>query len=155
MKNKNLIIGGIAILVFVGAFFVLTMANKNKTANNESTGNGTTSSVVPKTASDSANATASAMSEGAVKEFTVEGSPFKFVPNVLTVNQGDTVKIVFKNVGGMHDFVIDELGIKTKVLQSGDSETVEFIADKKGTYQFYCSVANHKAMGMTGTLAVL
>src|SRR3989344_1215673 len=91
---------------------------------------------------------------GAVKEFTVEGSPFKFVPNVINVKKGDTVRVTFKNVTGTHDFVIDEFDVRTNQIGEGEEEEVEFIADKAGTFEYYCSVGNHRAMGMVGKLIV-
>jgi nitrosocyanin len=94
------------------------------------------------------------MKAGEVKEFTVEGKNFSFSPSTLTVNKGDTVKITFKNSGGMHDFVLDEFNVKTKPIESGASETVSFTANKAGTFNYYCSVGNHRAMGMQGTLTV-
>lgn len=100
------------------------------------------------------DATDSATNSESVKEFTVSGSNFKFEPSTLQVNKGDTVKITFKNSGGFHDFVIDALNIKTKTIPDGQSESVQFIADKVGTFEYYCSVGNHKQMGMKGTLTV-
>lgn len=89
------------------------------------------------------------------KEFTVLGSNYKFEPTTLTVKKGDTVKITFKNTGGFHDFVIDEFtGAKTKQLQDGGMEVISFVADKTGTFEFYCSVGKHREMGMKGTLVV-
>jgi plastocyanin len=88
-----------------------------------------------------------------VVEFTVEGKNFAFTPSLLSVKKGDTVKITFKNTGGFHDFVIDEFNVRTKQLQSGE-ETVEFVADKAGQFEYYCSVGQHRAMGMKGTLTV-
>ena len=98
-------------------------------------------------------ATGSAMN-GSVKAVIVSGSNFKFEPSTITVKKGDKVKLTFTNSGGMHDFVIDELNVKIPVIASGKSETVEFTADKAGTYKYYCSVANHRAIGMEGTLTV-
>ena len=95
-----------------------------------------------------------AMTQGETKEFTVTSSNFKFAPATLTVKKGDTVKIIFKNSGGFHDFVIDEFNVKTNTIQGGASETVEFVADKAGTFDYYCSVGNHRQMGMQGTLTV-
>lgn len=95
-----------------------------------------------------------AMTDGEVVEFTVEGTNFSFTPNNLTVNEGDTVRVTFKNTGGMHDFRIDEFEAKTNVIQTGEEETITFVADKAGTYEFYCSVGSHRAMGMVGTLVV-
>jgi len=90
----------------------------------------------------------------AVKEFTVIGSNFAFAPNELKVKKGDTVKITFKNSGGMHDFVLDEFKAKTDIIKSGEQAEVTFIADKAGSFEYYCSVGNHRAMGMKGTLIV-
>lgn len=94
------------------------------------------------------------VSTGTVKEFTVTGSNFRFAPATLTVKKGDTVKITFKNSGGMHDFVIDEFNARTKQIQGGAQETITFVADKAGSFEYYCSVGNHRAMGMKGTLTV-
>lgn len=102
---------------------------------------------------DEMQSTDSAVS-GDVKEFTVTGSSFSFAPSTLKVKKGDTVKITFKNSGGMHDFVIDDFKTQTKTIKSGETDVAQFIADKAGTFEYYCSVGNHRAMGMKGTLTV-
>ena len=94
------------------------------------------------------------MMDGEVKVFTIEGSNFKFVPNTMTVKKGDTVRVVFKNVGGFHDFVIDEFDVATAQINGGAEEAVEFVADKAGTFEYYCSVGSHREQGMVGTLTV-
>jgi plastocyanin len=101
-----------------------------------------------------AGAAAAPATAGAVKSFTVEGSNMKFVPSTMEVKKGDTVKITFKNVDGFHDFVIDEFKVKTKQIKSPSEETVEFVADKAGSFEYYCSVGKHREMGMKGTLTV-
>jgi plastocyanin len=107
------------------------------------------------TADDTMMASGEGAMEAGVKEFTVNGSNFKFEPSVMTVNKGDKVKITFKNTGGFHDFVIDEFdGAKTKQIGANASETIEFVADKTGSFEYYCSVGNHRGMGMKGTLTV-
>lgn len=98
--------------------------------------------------------TTDASPTGPVKEFTVISSNFSFTPNTLEVKQGDIVKITFKNANGFHDFKIDELQVATKQIKSGESETVQFVVNKTGTFEYYCSVGNHRAMGMKGTLTV-
>lgn len=103
--------------------------------------------------SEEPKATGSATS-GELKEFTVTGSNFQFDPKTITVKKGDKVKITFKSAGGFHNFVIDELNVKTSIVESGKDAVVEFTADKVGTFEYYCAVANHKAMGMVGTLTV-
>lgn len=92
--------------------------------------------------------------DGQVKEFTVTGKNFSFSPSTITVNKGDKVKITFQNTEGMHDFRVDEFGAATKVFQSPGTEVIEFTADKTGSFEYYCSVGTHRAMGMKGTLVV-
>ena len=89
-----------------------------------------------------------------VKEFSVDAVPFSFSPSTMSVNKGDTVKITVKNVNGTHDFKIDEFNVSTRTLNTGETQTITFVADKAGTFEYYCSVGNHRAMGMVGTLIV-
>lgn len=100
------------------------------------------------------SSTSPSASTGSLKTFTVVGSSFAFSPAALSVNKGDRVKIIFKNSGGLHDFKIDEFKVATHQIQGGTSETVEFVADKAGTFEYYCSVGTHRQMGMRGTLTV-
>ncbi len=88
--------------------------------------------------------------------FNVTGGSFYFTPNEIRVKQGDKVKIIFTNAGGMHNFILDAYNVKTQTIQTGASETVEFTADKKGTFEFYCGVGNgyHRQKGQVGVLLV-
>lgn len=88
------------------------------------------------------------------KEFSISAAPFSFSPSTMTVNKGDTVKITVKNLNGTHTLKIDEFNAATRVLKAGETETITFVADKTGTFEYYCSVGNHRAMGMVGTLTV-
>ena len=94
------------------------------------------------------------------KTFILVGENFKFLidgsrenPD-LVVNQGDKVRIEFKSGQGFHDFVVDEFNAKTDRIKDGESTSVEFVADKKGTFEYYCSVGSHRQMGMKGKLIV-
>ncbi len=106
--------------------------------------------------SETASPSGAAMKAGAAEAqaFTVEGGNFYFKPSVITVKKGTQVKITFTNAGGMHKFKIVELNVATSTIASGKSETVTFTPDKAGSYEFYCSVGNHRQMGMKGTLIV-
>jgi plastocyanin len=97
---------------------------------------------------------APAATQGQVKSFTVEGSNFKFNPSEIRVKEGDRVRIIFKNTGGFHDWVVDEFGAATKQGNAPAEETIEFVANKKGTFEYYCSVGSHRQMGMKGNLIV-
>ena len=72
----------------------------------------------------------------------------------LRVKQGDTVRIEFVNEEGFHDWKLDEFMAATKQMAAGNSETIEFVADTKGTFEYYCSVGQHRANGMFGKLIV-
>lgn len=84
----------------------------------------------------------------------VEGGMFYYKPDMIKAKQGDTIKLVFKNVSGMHDFVIDDLSVKTPVIKQDETTEVTFVAETVGTYEFYCSVGDHRARGMVGTLVI-
>lgn len=143
--NKTLISISVLVLLLIGVgTYVLA---QNQQTNTE------TLPTVSQEPSPIPSVTESATS-ASIKEYTINGSNMKFEPNTMSVKKGDTVRITFKNVGGMHDFVIDEFNVKTKVLQAGNEEVVEFIADKTGTFEYYCSVGKHREMGMKGTLTV-
>ena len=94
------------------------------------------------------------LDEREIKTFTVVGKPFSFTPANITVNEGDTVRIVFQNQEGTHDWVIDEFNARTEVLSAGETETIEFYANKKGVFEYYCSVGTHRQQGMKGSLTV-
>lgn len=88
------------------------------------------------------------------KRFYITGGNFFFTPNTITVNQGDNVKLVFNNINGFHDFVINELGVKTTAIHAGQFVTASFTAAAKGTYVFYSDVPTDNQSGMKGTLIV-
>jgi plastocyanin len=89
-----------------------------------------------------------------VKEFNVSGVNFKFSFDEIRVKLGDKVRINFTSQDGFHDWVLDEFGVATKRLQTGQSDSVEFVADKAGEYEYYCSVDEHRQKGMVGKLIV-
>lgn len=94
------------------------------------------------------------MAEGDVKAFTLEAGAFYYKPNVLNVKVGDKVKITINSKDMMHDFNIEEFKAKSVIAISGESASVEFVASKKGTFEFYCSVGQHRANGQVGSLIV-
>lgn len=85
---------------------------------------------------------------------TIIGKNFSFDPKEIKVKQGQKVTVIFENASGMHDFVIDEFNVKSERISSGGNAKVSFVPSKKGSFQYYCSVGNHRQMGMVGTLIV-
>ncbi|MDH5532983.1 MAG: cupredoxin domain-containing protein [Candidatus Pacebacteria bacterium] len=91
------------------------------------------------------------------RAISMEMGGFYYAPNVIEAEAGETITVTVKNVKGFHDFVIDELDVATEQVNEGETVTATFTIpeDASGTeYEFYCSVGNHKAQGMVGTLMV-
>ncbi|MEK6947249.1 MAG: cupredoxin domain-containing protein [Nanoarchaeota archaeon] len=85
---------------------------------------------------------------GDFKEFTITAKQFEFVPSTIEVNKGDKVRLVVTSVDVPHGLAIPEYGINQR-LEPGKPETIEFTADKVGTFTTYCSVvcgSGHKSM---------
>ena len=153
-----LVLGALALLLIGGGAFFFISNNKNAAmkADDNSTMNQTENSTLNETITEPTTVMGGESdAEGLVKTFEVSGTAsFDFDPAEIRVKQGDTVRIVFTSTGGMHDFVIDEFDVKTKILQAEESETIEFVASEAGTFEYYCSVGNHRQMGMVGKLVV-
>ncbi|MFD1629402.1 plastocyanin/azurin family copper-binding protein [Pseudopedobacter beijingensis] len=114
------------------------------------------------------------------------GDDMKFDQTLLTVKEGQTVKLTLHHTGEMakdvmgHNFVLLAVGVSatdfamkvigdkatdyipadtkdiiahTKLLGGGESDTIEFPAPAKGTYEFLCSFPGHVGL-MKGTLIV-
>lgn len=86
--------------------------------------------------------------------FNVTGNNFKFDVAQMKVKKGDKIKINFTNSEGLHDLVIDEFNAATPQIRAGETASITFTADKTGTFEYYCSVGQHRQMGMVGKLIV-
>ena len=89
----------------------------------------------------------------------INSKNYKFLVNGaenpdITVKEGDRVHIEFKSTGGFHDWSLDEFDAATQKVSEGESSSVDFIATSTGTFQYYCSVGNHRDQGMKGNLIV-
>jgi plastocyanin len=94
------------------------------------------------------------MMESETKIFNITGQNFAFSQTEIRVKQGDRVRINFESGDGFHDWTIDEFSAATAQVNTGEKTFVEFVADKKGTFEYYCSVGQHRQMGMVGNLIV-
>ncbi len=144
--NKTLVFVLVIAVVLVGGYFLI--GGKDSSQNEtESAVNEDNSNIPPLVGEDDQN-------KAQVQEFIIDASNFKFSLTEIKIKKGETVKITLNNKEGLHDFVIDEFGAKTKQLKVGEQETIEFVADKTGTFEYYCSVGEHRKMGMKGSLIV-
>ena len=73
-------------------------------------------------------------------EFTVDAFSFGYSMEEIRVKEGD--------------MVVDEFNAATDKISEGGTASVTFVANKKGSFEYYCSVGNHRAQGMVGTLIV-
>jgi cytochrome c oxidase subunit II len=99
------------------------------------------------------NGNAQAIQPG-VSEFELTAVKYNFAPNVVKVKKGDRVKLVITARDREHGFQLAAFHIDRR-LPKGEAVTVEFTADRTGTFPFQCSVFcgfGHKKM--TGQLIV-
>ena len=84
----------------------------------------------------------------------ITGDNFSFSQKEIRVKKGDTVQIEFTSVDGFHDWVVDEFDVRTKQVKSGNTDTITFVANRAGSFEYYCSVGSHRQLGMVGKLIV-
>ncbi|MCR4285661.1 MAG: cupredoxin domain-containing protein [Candidatus Kaiserbacteria bacterium] len=88
------------------------------------------------------------------KVYEISGKNFEFDIKEIRIKKNETVVIKFTSTDGFHDFVIDEFDAQTERIRTGDTTSVTFVADKAGTFEYYCSVGSHRVSGMTGKIVV-
>jgi len=89
-----------------------------------------------------------------VVEIDMIAKKWSFDPAVVTVKQGDQVKLNINSVDVSHGFRLSEFGV-SEFLSPGSSVSVEFTADKKGEFTFFCTVPCGSGHGsMRGKLVV-
>lgn len=86
------------------------------------------------------------------------GAPNGIHYPTYTVSKGNLVSIHLinedtgtTNFGRQHDINVDEFNVHSKILNHFESQTITFIADKKGTFEYYCSLHPE----MRGTIKVV
>lgn len=82
-------------------------------------------------------------SSGSVKGLRTNGGGGVVNPT-YTFNRGGLESIHFINedydTHSLHNFNVDELNVHTRDLGYFESQTVTFVADEAGTYQYYCTI---------------
>ena len=76
---------------------------------------------------------------GQVKEFKMTAKQFAFEPSTIEVNKGDRVRLIVTSIDVPHGIAIPEYGINER-LDPGQPKTIEFTAEKEGTFTTFCSV---------------
>jgi plastocyanin len=128
--------------------------NANVNTNLNSNTNTNVNANVPDSDDDDDRVNENTNTASKVKVFNLSGINFKFSQEEIKVKKGDTVKIVLNVTEGFHDWVVDEFNAATQQVAAGATTEVQFVANKSGTFEYYCSVGKHRAMGMIGKLIV-
>ena len=75
----------------------------------------------------------------ATKQFDITAMKWKFEPSTIEVNQGDVVILKVKSVDVDHGFALSNFGV-SESLEAGKEVSIQFTADKKGNFTFFCDV---------------
>lgn len=90
-----------------------------------------------------------------IKVIELVATDYKFTPDTIRLSEGEEVKVVLKNQGTHpHNWVVSDLDISTKTINPGREDSVIIKAEKAGEYTFFCSVGNHRQLGMEGELFI-
>ncbi|MEI6326745.1 MAG: cupredoxin domain-containing protein [Candidatus Roizmanbacteria bacterium] len=160
MKNKNLVVGFVLFVLIVGIGWMMIRRPGSRQGLSKNTETAEVMEEIPQKTTIKMQKVPPVTAEVAddasssVKTIAMEAGSFYFMPNIITVKEGTTVKITFSSVSMMHNFYLDEFAVKGPTVKSGNTETFEFIASKKGTYEYYCAIGAHRANGQVGTLIV-
>ena len=103
---------------------------------------------------EEATSTPEETEEESVRTISLSAANFAFSEREIRVKKGERVRVELSITEGFHDFVIDEFSARTDRGSEGDTLVVEFVADRAGEFPFYCSVGNHRSLGMEGTFIV-
>jgi cytochrome c oxidase subunit 2 len=87
-------------------------------------------------------------------EFKMTARHYAFEPEEIKVARGKRVRLLITAIDGDHGFKLDALHINQQ-LPKGQTVTVEFTADRSGTFRYQCSHFCGIGHGkMNGTLTV-
>jgi cytochrome c oxidase subunit 2 len=87
-------------------------------------------------------------------EIQMTAKKYEYSPNPIRVKKGEHVRLIITATDRDHGFKLEAFNVEQK-LKKGIPTTIEFTADKAGTFPFKCSV--HCGLGhggMKGTLIV-
>jgi heme/copper-type cytochrome/quinol oxidase subunit 2 len=88
------------------------------------------------------------------REFTVRARDYRFSPSRLEVTQDDLVKLTVQSEDVAYSLTIDAYRLSRRI-PAGGSTTLEFLADRAGTFPFYSNLTSDSRHGqMRGELVV-
>jgi|CXWL01.1.fsa_nt_gi plastocyanin len=126
---------------------------------------------------DGATGTANPSGDGVDQVIEVEARDTQFFPNEITVQAGQTVKLVLSNKDAGTDHDLQAEGMMVRRIEGGagaqqggghgggdmlaihtaegGTSSIVFVADTPGTYEIFCTVDRHREAGMVGVIKVV
>ncbi|HEY4605835.1 MAG TPA: plastocyanin/azurin family copper-binding protein [Blastococcus sp.] len=150
---------GAAALVLAAAAVVLTACGGGSSSSGTSSsgggGSSTSAGAATSTAAEASGSAAGGSSAGgsaapAAQTLAATEADFSITLDKDTLPAGAYSILVTNNGRATHDLVVEQNGKKvagSDKIQAGQSTTLDVTLDP-GKYVFYCSVGNHRAMGM-------
>lgn len=121
--------------------------------------------------------TANPSGDGVDQVIEVEARDTQFFPNEITVQAGQTVKLVLSNKDAGTDHDLEAEGMMVRRIEGGagaqhggghdrsdmlaihtsegETSSITFVAETPGTYEIFCTVDNHREAGMVGVIKVV
>jgi uncharacterized cupredoxin-like copper-binding protein len=96
-------------------------------------------------------------SGGSGQTVQVKETEFKLTPSSFKIGKPGTVTFMATNAGKLtHALEIEGNGVEQKIgsISPGSSGKLTVNLSKNGTYQLYCPIDGHRAMGMQATVVV-
>jgi plastocyanin len=131
----------IGVIIYAGVYYFLQVKNSKDYSNSVTVSSNNSSTISPTIIQ--------------TQKVIIEGNEFAFTPSRITLKKGQVAEITFRNTGPFpHNLAIADLNVKTKTIQSGEQDTIQFTPDKTGQFAFICTVPGHADKGMKGILTV-
>jgi heme/copper-type cytochrome/quinol oxidase subunit 2 len=88
------------------------------------------------------------------REFNLTARNYSFSPNRVEATQDDLIKLTVQSEDVAYGFAIDDYRLSRRV-PAGGTTTIEFRADRSGTFPFYSNLSNDaRHSQMRGQLVV-
>src|SRR5205809_3818452 len=94
---------------------------------------------------------------GVIKTVSIHETEYKLSPNTISLTKPGTY--VFKGINDgtvTHSLAVEGHGVDMDAsgISAGSSGTLKVTLPKAGTYEIYCPIDGHKALGMKGQITV-
>lgn len=77
-------------------------------------------------------------------------------PNKISIPYNEDIRLIIKNIDAVtHGFAIPDFDVMVSEIKAGNVKVIEFKADKKGTFKYFCTVwCSDNHLEMSGEIVV-